>query len=99
MSDINEIAQKHAIDHQFLAIRLGASYGVLALGGLIATHLVMQGPFAALGALLAIVAALCAYLNFTIVSVAPDSQWIGRTQMLSIAAGVLSGLLILAGAL
>lgn len=94
MSDI-EIRQQHAIRHQLQAIRLGAVYGALALAGLIALHIASG---ATLGALLAIGSAFLAYLNFTIVSVNPESAWIGRTQMLSILSGAASAALALSGA-
>lgn len=98
MSDVS-FEQKHAIDVQLLAIRCGALYGSLAIGGLIATHLVLGGAYAGLGALLAVIAALFAYLNFSIIASNAESIWINRTQILSICAGLLSGLLVLASAL
>lgn len=98
MSDVN-LAQKHAIDLQLTAIRCGAIYGALALGGLVATHLMLGREFAGLGALLACVAALFAYLNFSLVAADASSPWIGRTQVLSILTGVLSGILAVADAI
>jgi len=84
---------------QLLSVACGAAYGVLALAGLIATHLVLGGPLASLGALLACVSALCAYLNFSVVSVAADNPWVGRTNVLSILFGVASGVLVIAEAI
>lgn len=96
---MSDVAQQHAIQHQIQALRLGAVYGALAFAGLIATHLVIRTDHSAFGALLAITGALFAYLNFTAVSIDAESPWIGRLQLLSIGAGLLSGLLVLAGAL
>lgn len=96
---MTDVAQKHAIDVQLLSIRCGVIYGALALGGLIATHLMLSQTFAALGALLACAGALFAYANFSLIAGGASERWISGTQMLSILCGVLSGVLVIADAI
>lgn len=93
----DHIAQQHAISFQLLAVRLGAAYGLLSFAGLIAAHIMLS--HSVLGVLLALGGSLMAYANFSIVSAAPKSPWVGRTQILSIGLGLMSGLLLLSHAL
>lgn len=86
--------QQHAIQHQLLAVRLGALYGALAFAGLIATHLVAGGQDGARGAFLAILGAGLAYVNFTLVVAQAKGHWINASMAASILAGVLSALLL-----
>lgn len=95
----DDYGRRYLGEFQLQAVRLGAQYGVLALGGLIATHLVLQSQYSALGALLACAAALFAYVNFTIAANEPESLWVGRAQILSVMAGLMSGALVLVGAI
>jgi len=98
-----EIAQKHAIDMQILAVSCARSYGMLALGGLLILNAIGLMDFErdygafALGAMLAILGAAFAYGNFTAIA----SGWTRAIVPLmgaSIGCGVGSALMFLQGA-
>lgn len=84
--------RQHAIDVQLLSIRMGAHYGLLALAGLVALHIAEGNP---IGALAAIIAALFAYVNFTLIAGGAANSLINLAMVASIAFGVSSGLLVL----
>lgn len=78
------VAQQHAIAHQLQAVSLGALYGAVALAGLIFAHVMLSDH---VGAALAIVAAFCAYMNFTCVAAGARGGLINLFMGLSIIAG------------
>jgi len=103
MSDL-DFRQRHAIDHQLQAIRLGAVYGALAFAGLIAANLTGwliagggQSPFAA-GVLFAVAGAAFAYGNFTAVASGAKEPVIVTAMVLSILCGAASMAMFAVGA-
>lgn len=96
--ETDDFARAYVARYQLVAIACGAAYGVLALAGLIATHIAMSTAWTPLGALLACAAALCAYLNFSLASSDSDSHWLDRTRILSILLGAGSGVLVIVSA-
>lgn len=101
MTDI-DVAQKHAIDMQLLAVSCARSYGVLALGGLLGLNAIglFTGNSSAFvsGAMLAIFAAAFAYINFTAIA-AGWARIVMPAMIGSVLCGVGSGMLFLQGAL
>lgn len=89
---MTDIHQQHAIDHQLQAVRLGAVYGALALAGLIALH-IAEGN--SIGALAAIIAALFAYLNFTLLAAGARDLLINLAMAASMGFGIASGVMAL----
>ena len=93
---MTDIQQKHAIDVQLLSIKCGALYGALAFAGLIVSHVVWGNPF---GALAAIAGATLAYVNFSATAAGAREAIINGSMLLSIAAGIASGVMLIAEAL